>query len=419
MHFKRGRFEDSIRSFRSAIEEKPHNISALDWIWIEGFADCADDRFRTELLSLHDELVRRNRDRPAVYAIRAAKRIALDEVESASEDLNRCYELLRQVERDAKSQLGTKSKDWLWESVKGLSFAAASFALMDRPTDAIEPLTHAIQLTESKSHLFPENIELKQELAELFRLRANHHLESKHFSEAVEDYSKVIEIAPENASIWSSRKVAFANLGQFDHVITDLEKTIELLPGDHRRRYYESYLAGLVLLRLSDDLRYRHYCGQIVELAETTDVANVQYFAAWTCALAAGGLEDYSPAISLATTAVKSEPENQQYNNGLGAILMRAGEYAVAKQQLEEVLGMQVDADTSTTYTRYFLAMTEHELGNSAAAEQQLRQANATAETELAGDPAWNRRLTIELLRKEANGLIDPQNGDTLDPARD
>ena len=56
----------------------------------------------------------------------------------------------------------------------------------------------------------------------------------------------------------------------------------------------------------------------------------------------------------------------------------------------------------------YFLAMTEHHLGNPEAAQKHLSDANASAETELAASPGWNRRLTIELLRSEATALVAP-----------
>ena len=61
---------------------------------------------------------------------------------------------------------------------------------------------------------------------------------------------------------------------------------------------------------------------------------------------------------------------------------------------------------TSVSYINYFLAMTEHYLVNPDAAQGHLSDANASAETELAGSPVWNRRLTLALLKAETMALI-------------
>ncbi|TWU28997.1 protein kinase domain-containing protein [Novipirellula artificiosorum] len=179
------------------------------------------------------------------------------------------------------------------------------------------------------------------------------------------------------------------------------------------------YQAALLAVHAKDPASFAECCRRAIDDSPAAGMVVDQYSAAWTCALGPHGLDDYSPAISLARSAAASDPAKQSYFCGLGAILMRAGEYTEAKQQLEKVAELETDFSTSESYAYYFLAMTEYKLGNSAAAEQQLRQANAAAETELAGFIAWHRGLTIELLRNEATALIAPQSGDTLDDTRD
>ncbi len=85
---------------------------------------------------------------------------------------------------------------------------------------------------------------------------------------------------------------------------------------------------------------------------------------------------------------------------------MRAGEYVDAKENLEQALAAAGSANTSTSYIHYFLAMTEQHLGNADAAQTLLKEANTSSEKELADSPPWNRKLTLELLRKEAEALI-------------
>jgi hypothetical protein len=55
--------------------------------------------------------------------------------------------------------------------------------------------------------------------------------------------------------------------------------------------------------------------------------------------------------------------------------------------------------------------MTHHRLGNLEEARAALEKANELTKAELADEknpPAWNRRLTLELLQKEAEALLGP-----------
>ena len=88
---------------------------------------------------------------------------------------------------------------------------------------------------------------------------------------------------------------------------------------------------------------------------------------------------------------------------------MRAGHYAEAKPYLEEIVNHPDNEATSKTYTYYFLAMTEHHLSNTDAAVAHLKTANELADIELAGSKSWNRKFTIELLRKESEALMGTQ----------
>ncbi len=85
---------------------------------------------------------------------------------------------------------------------------------------------------------------------------------------------------------------------------------------------------------------------------------------------------------------------------------MRADQCAAAKAELERALAMGNTDGSSENGAYYFLAMAEHHLGNEQAAGRQLEAANESANEELADSPAWSRRLTLELLRNEAEELI-------------
>ena len=147
------------------------------------------------------------------------------------------------------------------------------------------------------------------------------------------------------------------------------------------------------------------------------------YFAAWTCSLGAGALDDYEPAISLATKACETSPDNDQFLNTLGAVLYRSGRTVEALQRLADVdrrLGQSTaNANSSPAYTWYFLAMAHQKAGDAEQAQQYLQKANEDAERAL-GDqqnsPPWNRKLTLELLRKEAEGVLSDAKDAALAP---
>ena len=93
----------------------------------------------------------------------------------------------------------------------------------------------------------------------------------------------------------------------------------------------------------------------------------------------------------------------------LGAILYRAGSFQEALEHLNIAAESAQTERTSAAYGWYFLAMTHHRLGHADDARQVLEQANEQADRELndASSPApWNRKPTLELLRKEAEELL-------------
>ncbi|PHS06951.1 MAG: hypothetical protein COA78_13840 [Blastopirellula sp.] len=181
---------------------------------------------------------------------------------------------------------------------------------------------------------------------------------------------------------------------------------------DWDRKVY--YHAGL-LHAARDTKRYQQTCQKMLTTFADSDEPLAIHSTVWTCGLAPNAIEDYAPAIRLARHIVAKEPNNKQYLNDLGTILMRAGQYGAAKVELEKALAAGESVMISSNYIRYFLAMTEHHLGHKQAAQDQLQTANDAATKELEDSPVWNRKLTLELLRKEAEALIN-QAKDSKEP---
>ena len=73
----------------------------------------------------------------------------------------------------------------------------------------------------------------------------------------------------------------------------------------------------------------------------------------------------------------------------------------------------ETGSTSSPAYNWYFLAMAHHKLGHEAEAEKWLDKANEWTDKVIRENEegtttlAWNRRLTLKLLRTEAEGMIE------------
>lgn len=256
------------------------------------------------------------------------------------------------------------------------------------------------------------------------------------YDEALAGYARALELNPRNAWSWCDRgKILLDHFQRDQEALSDFDHAIAIEPLPHfyqqraavhlRLQQYEGahadfdailnsgqadistcHQAALVALACSKRHSYQEIClGLVNQLCDTTELATVSC-TAWTCALAPDAIDDYRIAIEFSRKAVAAEPENGQFKGGLGAILFRAGDLDEAHIVLSEVLEAPAYEDSSMPYDHYFLAMTEHHRGHSDEAKGHLQKANEIAAAELAQSPAWNRRLALELLRKEAEALI-------------
>ena len=102
----------------------------------------------------------------------------------------------------------------------------------------------------------------------------------------------------------------------------------------------------------------------------------------------------------------------------LGAALYRAGQYEQAAQRLEESIAAYPSAPADTgfdtlNYQQLFLAMTKWQLGQRDEARRLLAETQSAVDKELqAPSTLWNRRTSLELLRREAEALIEPKEAD-------
>jgi tetratricopeptide (TPR) repeat protein len=157
----------------------------------------------------------------------------------------------------------------------------------------------------------------------------------------------------------------------------------------------------------------------LIRFGETQNM-EAAYWTAWTCLLAPDAVTDWQPVVQLAEKALTADPANCSKINTLGGLLYRAGRFQEAAKRLTEAeaaFKSTKNVKGTVLYAWLFQAMTEQRLGHGAEASRWLKKAVEDIDQpppERADDVAangWNRRLTLQLLRREAEDLIDKKSG--------
>jgi tetratricopeptide (TPR) repeat protein len=297
---------------------------------------------------------------------------------------------------------------------------------------------------------FKKALELKPDDAELWARRARFYANRGRSEEAHADFSKALELKPEDSALWvqlarfylsqvqgekataalknaielggSDPQLAmeitrplveqaksYARGGDWENAAADFAKAIELSPDDAFNRYW----CALTRLAAEDVEGYRKCSFEMLEHFARTQDVDAGHWVARTCALGPDAVDDLPNAIALARKAVESNPKSVIYLDTLGAILWRAGQIEEAIRRLSESdrLVTQLGRTTSSSpaYTWFFLAMAHQRLGQNDEARKWLDKAVAWTDKVLAEEEqpggtslAWNRRLTLKLLRAEA-----------------
>ncbi|HUE71327.1 MAG TPA: protein kinase [Pirellulaceae bacterium] len=217
------------------------------------------------------------------------------------------------------------------------------------------------------------------------------------------------EAVVKNPAARSHRAVIAMHLGKWDKARQDMAELMKV-----GSIHYSSHY-NLAMLSLADknQEQYRSACRDMLAKFAESKIAEELNFTVWTAALAPQALDDYGPAIALAQRGMELNKENPEAIRSLGAILYRAGKFDEAAKQLAPLAATaeksSPEAKTSSAYPLFFLAMAQHQLGKKDEARATLQKAADLAKAELSDDknpPVWNRKLTLELLQKEAVGLI-------------
>ena len=175
---------------------------------------------------------------------------------------------------------------------------------------------------------------------------------------------------------------------------------------------YRLYLAAIGSLSLNDRDAYRQAATTACERFKQSQDGEALDCVTWTCVLVPDAVKNYVDLIALARRGLAQQPTDRSKLLNLGAALYRAGRFEESKQYLTSALEAPSSKPASLAYVWYFLAMTNHQLGQPDEAQKWFAQAAEFTKRALAEsktDPTmlpWNRRLTLELFDAEAKALL-------------
>jgi WD40 repeat protein/serine/threonine protein kinase/tetratricopeptide (TPR) repeat protein len=228
----------------------------------------------------------------------------------------------------------------------------------------------------------------------------------------VEIYNLVLQANPGSAGAYGGRGGAYAAAGQWDKAAADLERAVQLKPEGVMLHYW----LGLARIGAGDLDGYRSACAAVLRRFGQTDKPDVAHWAAWTAVLAPDGVKEWDRLVQLAETPLRRDPKNENHSVTLGGTLYRAGRFGEAIHRLQEANTAWENAATKPTmyspaYMWFFLAMAHQRLAHAEAARQWLEKGIKwmDREVENPGNEAsrsWNRRLTLQLLRREAEAVL-------------
>jgi serine/threonine protein kinase/tetratricopeptide (TPR) repeat protein len=225
-------------------------------------------------------------------------------------------------------------------------------------------------------------------------------------ADAIRFYTVARALRPRNVPVHKVLGHALCRQDRVEEAGAMFRKVTELQPDDVLPYHW----LALTQLAAGDRDGYRGTCAVMLRQFGGTDRPDVAYQVAWTCVLDADAVPDRDRPVELARAAFGGPPAAARCSLGLGAALHRAGRFGEAIRCCNEADVAARQAVPRTTelsaYTGFFLAMAHHRSGHAAEAREWLSRARTQTERDVHEGLPWNRRLTLRLLRREAEALI-------------
>jgi eukaryotic-like serine/threonine-protein kinase len=184
-----------------------------------------------------------------------------------------------------------------------------------------------------------------------------------------------------------------------------------------------AYIFALVRLRLGDNEGYREACSVLADLPDGVENYKAEYRRIWTWCLGPDALGDLSVARRQVTDIAAKYPQVLDHRLALGGIFYRAGEYERAAEILQTTnspYSSDWSGESMVVNSQLLLAMTKWQLGEKELARQILAEIQpAVGEAIERWQSEWIYRTTVEVLDREADGLIDKKSAANKDVQKD
>jgi tetratricopeptide (TPR) repeat protein len=239
------------------------------------------------------------------------------------------------------------------------------------------------------------------------------------WAEIVAKLDRHLASASDDLAARMLRAGARAEQAQWGAAIDELESVLKVDPENPTALYF----IALAQLGAGNDQEYRRACGRMLARFPIEFDAAPSVVAA--CSVIPDAVADLTSVRATAqmihnarvasNARLKKARPVAETQGELGRILYRSGQFDDAVRQLDEALTSQSGNDYPTFLNLAFLAMAHDRLGNSLEAARRLAEAEKLLER-ISHDPkrepaAWNVRVAVDRVRKEAESLSGPAKG--------
>jgi tetratricopeptide (TPR) repeat protein len=235
--------------------------------------------------------------------------------------------------------------------------------------------------------------------------RGRAHSEMGQFEPAVADFTQAIACQADRQESWLNRGDVHAALGRWDKAAADYEKATDL--GAYQIHHWRKQALAWLAAKKQD--RYRSLCARLLKAERRLESQTPAHQGAWMFVLAPDAVVDLGAVVKKMETAHKGHPMDPELLLGMGAVLHRVGRFAEAEQKLQEAIKTPEKKDAPEAML--FLAMAQYRLQKVEKARDSLAQAVKILEQPMLhqadAGASWPERLTGQILRHEAEGLIN------------
>ncbi|HEV3079526.1 MAG TPA: protein kinase [Gemmataceae bacterium] len=257
---------------------------------------------------------------------------------------------------------------------------------------------------------YSKSLNLDDKEATVYRDRGEARFQLQRYAEALADFDRARELAPELpysanfVKALQARALNYAALGQWKNAETDLLRAIK----NGAEKAFTPRERAVLRLAAGDVPAYRKLCDSLMISLMGKEKPVTTNPIVWTSVLAPHTFPEYNRLQELAEDGADNEPRNWIYQNTLGAVLCRAGQHDTAVERLNR--SVQLDSNQGRPRDWLFLAIAYHHLGHADDARKSLDKADRwfqeSPKADQAAKTAFIERLELLLLRREAQTLL-------------